>query len=103
MNTEPKPPLRLFSTIQQLQIVLAGIVGSIILVLWVSTWTVVTDVFKDSPKSLSDIRKVIAGMGLFIACFVGINAIIWLVMRILEFKENYAKLLEMKKAKEDGE
>jgi len=88
--------------VQAGQIILAGIVGSTGMAIWVSYMDWFTKIFVSQPKTLSDLRVSIAVFGLRVTCVVGIGSILWLVTKLIEFKQNYEELVELKKKKEES-
>ncbi len=100
MNTEPKAPT-FIKVVGQIQTILASIVGSTLVVLYITTFDVIKDIYKSNPKSLENLRENICSIALILTCLIGVSAIIGLLIKLLEFKKNYTELMEMKKIKEE--
>jgi len=93
---EPKEP-NFIAKIEALQFLLCGIVGTIILVVWITSFDFIINIFKPNFLIVLSILRVgLTSLGLVISSLVGIKAALWLLEKALELKQNYKKLLEEK-------
>lgn len=87
--------------ISSLQKVLAGIVVTMILVVWATSWDMVINIFKpDYIKALTFFRVVIAIMALGTTSVVGYNQIGAIMRYILEVYEFYKTMSDIRKNKD---
>jgi hypothetical protein len=101
MNLNITPKKDIEQKAGSLQKILASILGSTVLALWISYFDWFVGIFKVEPKILDYLRIGIACFGLITTCFIGIQSIVWLVGRLIEFKQNYQELIELKKEKDE--
>lgn len=102
MNLKPINKNNFEQWVQAGQRILAGIVGSTGIAIWISYMDWFDKIFATNLKALNNLRINIAEFGLGITCLVGIGSIIWLIGRLVEFKQNYEELIELKKEKDKG-
>jgi hypothetical protein len=90
MNQTPKETLSWIPKVEAFQLWLAGIVGSISFVVWITSFDFISNIFKpDYIKALGLLRVYLAGCGLIITAFMGIKALIWLIKKAAELYSEY--------------
>lgn len=96
----PEEP-KFVRNIGSLQKVLAGIVVTSILVVYLTSWDMVINIFKpDYIKALTFFRVIVAIFALGTTSIVGYQQIGSIMRYILEVYEFYKEMLELKKKKE---
>lgn len=97
----PEEP-RFVRNIGSLQKVLAGIVVTMILVVWITSWDTVINIFKpDYIKALTFLRVVISILALGTTSIVGYQQIGSIMRYILEVYEFYKTMMEIRKKKDE--
>lgn len=87
--------------ITSFQKVLAGVIVTMILVVWLTSWEMIINIFKpDYVKALTLIRVVIASMALITTSIVGYQQIGSIMRYILEIYEFYKTMSDIRKNKE---
>jgi hypothetical protein len=103
MNKDKPSPVSLTEKIQQIQFIIASILGSTAIVVWVSTWDIIKSFFL--PKHIEVLNTIRLGMvafALVAGCFVGIKGILWFLERGIQFKQELSEFSEAKR-KKDGD
>lgn len=102
MNHKLKEPVTFAERIESVQIILCGVVGTIILVVWLTSFDFIINIFKpDFIKVLSILRVGLASLGLIIASLVGLKALAWGFNRGIELRAMYTELTELNKKKKE--
>ena len=96
MNQETKKPASLPEKVQQIQFMIAGILGSTGLTFWISTFDFIAKRFPGKrAETLLNIQDCIIAFGLAMSCLVGLRAWSWLLDKGGEIKKNLTQPTEL--------